>query len=327
MIQKWRPSLALVLGGALSGTLALSFAGLIAYRYLGPAIGFRDAAVLLACVIAAATSVLGWMLWRVLLRPMTDLQRFATQSRSAPVDHTMAPVHFGTTELQATAVSVMEMAETLHNRETTIRSFSDHVSHEMKTPVAAIRAATELLQEGSGLTQGDLHLVNQIAGASNQMQDQLQAMQLIVRAREVQYIGSSTLNDLRSKLEVEHSAIDFDIIGSSVLLPLEKKGLGIVLGHLVANAVVHDATRIELKSKALSDRAVLTVTDNGTGISSGNAGRLFEPFFTTRRDQGGTGMGLSIVKNILRAHGADIQHLPTTTGATFCIRFGKSEIR
>lgn len=325
MKRKWRPSLAFVLGGALSGTLALSFSGLVAYRYLGPAIGFRDAAVLLALIIAAATSGLGWMLWRLLLRPISDLQRFATHSRATPLDPTLIPVHFGTTELQATALSVMDMAKTLRNRETMIRSFSDHISHELKTPVAAIRAATELLQEGGALTQGDLHLVDQIAGASNQMEDQLQAMQRVVKAREVQYVGMSALDELQSRLETKNPMVTFKIIGGSTPLPLENQGLEIVLSHLVANAVLHDATHIELETTIRPDGAALTVTDNGKGISAGNANRLFEPFFTTRRDEGGTGMGLSIVQNLLRAHGADIKLLPTHTGASFCIHFGATE--
>ena len=59
MSRRWRPSLAFVLGGALTGTLALSFTGLIVLRYLGPAIGFRNAAILLAISITLATAVLG----------------------------------------------------------------------------------------------------------------------------------------------------------------------------------------------------------------------------------------------------------------------------
>ena len=70
MTQKWRPSLAFVLGGALCGTLALSFVGLVAFRYLGPMMGFREAAILLAIIIAGATSILGWLLVRLLLRPI-----------------------------------------------------------------------------------------------------------------------------------------------------------------------------------------------------------------------------------------------------------------
>ena len=67
MTRNWRPSLALVLGGGLAGTLALSFAGLVTLRYLGPVIGFRNAAILLALVITLATGALGWLLVR--LRP------------------------------------------------------------------------------------------------------------------------------------------------------------------------------------------------------------------------------------------------------------------
>ena len=68
---KWRPALWMVLGGALMATLALSFAGLVALRYLGPEIGFRNAAVGLALCIGAATSLLGWLLVRLLLRPIS----------------------------------------------------------------------------------------------------------------------------------------------------------------------------------------------------------------------------------------------------------------
>ena len=77
MTRKWRPSLWLVLGGALAGTLALSLAGIVTLRYLGPEIGFRHAAVLLAAIIGLLTAVLWLMLLRVLLRPVTALAAYA----------------------------------------------------------------------------------------------------------------------------------------------------------------------------------------------------------------------------------------------------------
>jgi signal transduction histidine kinase len=62
------------------------------------------------------------------------------------------------------------------------------------------------------------------------------------------------------------------------------------------------------------------VADNGEGISSGNRDRVFEPFFTTRRESGGTGMGLQIVRSMLQAHGGTIELLPSTSGAAFELR-------
>jgi len=61
----------------------------------------------------------------------------------------------------------------------------------------------------------------------------------------------------------------------------------------------------------------VTVADNGEGISPGNRDRVFEPFFTTRREVGGTGMGLQIVRSLLTAHGGTIQLVPSDGGAVF----------
>lgn len=321
MRGKWRPNLAIVLGGALCGTLGLSFAGLVVLRYLGPEIGFRNAAMLLAVIIALLTGSLGWLLVRLLLRPITELQRFATSARVTLNNPVSPPTHFGTRELQATALSVMDMAETLRNRETTIRSFSDHISHELKTPVAVIRAATELLQEGGTLDPQDLKLVDQIAGASDQMEQHLHAMRLVVKAREVRYIGMSRLRDLEGDLGGRFPQTDIRMSGGTVPVPLAREGLEIVLGHLIDNAAAHDATFVTIKATVTQDATRLVIRDDGGGISEGNAGRIFDPFFTTKRAQGGTGMGLSIVQSLLRAHGGDITTLPAQKGTVFEIAF------
>lgn len=64
---------------------------------------------------------------------------------------------------------------------------------------------------------------------------------------------------------------------------------------------------------------VLLVRDDGYGISVGNAARVFDPFFTTRRDVAGTGMGLAIVRNILQAQQGEISL--AAAGPAFVLRF------
>ncbi len=66
--------------------------------------------------------------------------------------------------------------------------------------------------------------------------------------------------------------------------------------------------------------AWISVSDNGSGISEANRRRIFEPFFTTRRDSGNTGLGLSIIRSLLRAHGGDIELLAPEQGTAFRIR-------
>lgn len=321
MRRKWRPSLAFVLGGALCGTLLLSFSGLVAFRFLGPELGYRNAALLLALVITAATAVLGWLLVRLLLRPISALERFATQAVGHPAEPLSPPSQFGTRELGTTAQSVIDMADTLRNRESSIRSFSDHVTHELKTPVATLRAATELLRDDATLSGENLRLVDQIGSAADQLEQQIDAMRQVARAREARHAGTTTLNGLRDGLRHDFPALDLRIDGGDVDIPIGPKGLLVVLRQLLSNAIEHGGKVVDLSAKHQDEKVVLLVRDDGQGISPGNAARVFDPFFTTKRDQGGTGMGLAIVRNTLRAHSADVSLHPASEGASFSICF------
>ncbi|WP_407922273.1 ATP-binding protein [Aureimonas psammosilenae] len=64
----------------------------------------------------------------------------------------------------------------------------------------------------------------------------------------------------------------------------------------------------------------VTASDDGAGISSANRARVFEPFFTTRRDSGGTGLGLGIVVALLKAHHGTIELVEADIGTTFRIQ-------
>lgn len=315
MTRKWRPSLAMVLGAALAGTLFLALIGLVLLRYLGPELGFRNAAGLIIAVIAVLTAVLGLMLVRLLLRPMRALARYAGAVRHGRSE-AKPPDQFGTRELRETAATVIEMADTLKTRETTIRSYSDHVTHELKSPVTAILAAAELLQDRD-LGDQEARLVVQIAGAADQMNAELDALRRVVRAREADYRGTSTLDDIMPALAAKNPAMRVATNGGETPLPLSAEGLGIVLDHLTGNAAAHRAQTMTLQAHAQT----IDVVDDGKGIAPGDLDRVFEPFFTTRRDTGGTGMGLAIVRNILAAHGGTIEAIATETGAHFRIRF------
>jgi signal transduction histidine kinase len=267
----------------------------------------------LAALIALATGVLGWLLVRLLLRPIRALEGYAAgveNGAEAP-----PPSHFGTRELHATGQRVIAMAEALRDREATVRSFTDHVTHELKTPVAAVRAAVELLQDGD-LSPGDRALVAEIDGARVQMEAQLAALRAAAQARETRYVGQCTLDGMAA-VRAEFPELDQVVAGGSVVLPLAAGGMAVVLRHLLANAMAHGARRVWLTAAP----GVLEVRDDGPGISPGNAPQVFDPFFTTRRDSGGTGMGLTIVRNLLRAHRAEIVLLSAAQGAHFRITF------
>ncbi len=308
--RKWRPPLLLVLGGTLGAVLALPLAGVLALRVLNPVFGFRQSALMIAAVILVATAILGYLLWRLLLRPVRALAAHAHGVRVGAA--VVPPAHYGTSELRDLGQAVLDMAATLQNREATIRTYTDHVTHEMKTPLTAIIGAAEMLQDGTD----DARLVGTITAAAQRMQAQLTALQRSAAARDPGYDGDTTLGAVVPGLR---DAFDMQIIvqGEGVPLPLAAEGLDIVLRQLLQNAGGHGAKVVTLTAA----RGVLRVHDDGTGISAGNAARIFDAFFTTRREAGGTGMGLTIARNVLTAHGATIDLVPGDEGAAFEIRF------
>lgn len=314
--RKWRPSLAHVLGGALLGTLGLSFIGLVALRLIGPMIGYRLGVVLVGGAILVLTLGLGWLLHRLLLRPITALADRAGRLAHDPKAKAEPLDHYGTRELRDLGQGVLDMAGRLQAREATIRSFTDHVTHEMKTPLAAIRAAVELMEDGG--TNGDnVALVASIREAGAQMERQLQALRQAAAAREPGQRGKSCLKDVLPELQAAHPALSMHVTGGERPLPLAAQGLTILLQHLLSNAAEAGADVVTLQAEP----GRLTVSDNGRGISAGNRAHVFEPFFTTRRDRGGSGMGLTITANLLAAHGAEIRLLAPETGAGFEILF------
>lgn len=307
--RKWRPPLALVLGCTLVAILCLPLAGIVVAKLSNPNAGITatvSASILPVAFIAAAV---GWVLYRILLRPITSLAARADDIRTGSAEALDPLDHYGTSEMVALGQAMRQMGQVLQNREAVLRTYADHVTHELKSPLSVIQGAAELLQD-DGLPDADrLKMLENITDASERMQDLLDAQRALARATEPLAPGKCTLSDV--------VPIGSDIvIESDGMVRLPAEVLEIVLTHLVGNARSHGATQIKLRA----EREFLTVADNGGGISEGNRDRVFDPFFTTRRNNGGTGMGLAIVQRMLDAQGASIR-LMDAPETTFEIRY------
>lgn len=92
-----------------------------------------------------------------------------------------------------------------------------------------------------------------------------------------------------------------------VPIALPPEAMGIILDNLAPNALEHGATKLELQVSADGSTVTILVADNGTGIPEANRDLIFQPFFSTRRQTGGTGLGLDIVRTMLASHGGTIR--------------------
>jgi len=95
----------------------------------------------------------------------------------------------------------------------------------------------------------------------------------------------------------------------------------IVLSHLTDNAIRHNAKHVRLEAVGEDTTVRMTVSNDGDPISEPNREKIFDAFFTTRRDTGGTGMGLAIVQAVMTSHGGSIRLLPSDKGVAFELQF------
>ena len=313
--QKWRPPLALVLGGTLGAVLCLPMAGYLALRFGMLDMAPNEAAFVVIGAILATTLLFGYLLWRLLYRPVITLARRAEALADGAPDALDPLPQYGTAELQELGQSVLDMGATLYNREASIRAYSEHVTHELKSPLTSIAGAAELLQ-GDIDAEDRIRLVQTIRTASGRMEILLNDLRRLAAARVQLGRGRTELSDVMPELQVAYPVLTFAISGQGVV-PLDRQGVVAVLSQLCQNAAAHGANHVELTM----DHGQLIVQDNGSGIVDGDRSRIFDPFFTTRRETGGTGLGLSIVKAMLEASGAQIESEDSYKGARFRLRF------
>ena len=278
--------------------------------------------------IVALTALIGFVLHRTFTRPMRDLMRRTAAIGRGERDALAPLAHHGTAEFAQLSQSFLDMAVNLRNRSDFIASFAAHVSHELKSPLTSIQGAAELLRDdidaadgNSGMSSDERRrFLDNIIGDANRLTLIVNRLHDLARAENSPVAGTTALgpviDDLRGsvrKLEVYASG---DL---SVVTRMSAENLQIILMHLAENAARHGGRRLDIEVVRDGAEVRLFVSDDGTGISANNRDRIFDSFFTTRRESGGTGMGLAIVRAMLIAHGGTIELETTQTGAKFLL--------
>ncbi|WP_371228345.1 sensor histidine kinase [Roseovarius sp. 2305UL8-3] len=310
--QKWRPPLALVIGGTLASILAVPMIGIGYFKLAGFILGWGETTLMMFVLALVSTIILGFLLWRLVLKPVYTLTAHADAIKEGRTDIPLPP-QFGTPEITALGQAVLEMGTTLRDRETGLRAYTNHVTHELKSPLTSLIGAAELLEEADDKDRDQL--IGTIRTSARNMETQLDALRRLAVAREPVGKGPVQLSLVVAAMR-NNSPLPITLTGDAVL-PIDETAMAAVLGHLAGNAAAHGADSLNLTGFEHG----LAIEDNGTGIAPGNRDRVFDPFFTTRRGSGGTGMGLAIVRTMLQAVGGEIELEPSDTGTRFRITF------
>ncbi|SFZ81436.1 Signal transduction histidine kinase [Devosia enhydra] len=317
---KWRPSIALVAYGVLLAVLGLPSGLIVLVRLLGGRdLSTLEIGVLIASLVA--TLLTAYVLTRAVTRPIEALVTRTHQIAEGGRNAIRPPDAYGTAELATLSQAFLDLASRLMHRTDYMRTFAAHVSHALKSPLTAIRGSSELLRdEGDSMTPAERQkFLDAIITETDRLTRLVARLRELAQAEMPISTGTTTLETVLPELRAQSGGLGLIVLGGDIIIPLPTETLGIVLAHLADNAAQHGATRLTLAANRRGESLALTISDNGQGISEGNRDRIFQPFFTTRHDSGGTGMGLDIVRALLRVHNADIALQSSTKGAEFLI--------
>ena len=241
---------------------------------------------------------------------------------------------------QIGALVVLNDVTRLRKLENIRRDFVSNVSHEIKTPITAIKGFVETLRDGAVKNPDDatrfLGIIEKHVDRLTAIIEDLLNLSKIEQESEkkgLSLVESRMCDILQNALQVCHVAvankkIEIDTACTDTIeASVDPTLLEQAIVNLLDNAVKYsdDGGTIRLRVTRDKDFIVIAVEDHGVGISKKHLPRLFERFYRVdkarSRQLGGTGLGLAIVKHIVQAHGGNITVDSTPgKGSTFSIR-------
>lgn len=201
------------------------------------------------------------------------------------------------------------------------REFTANVSHELKTPLHTISGCAELMTNGIAKQEDIPKFASQIYSEAQRMirlvEDIIKLSHLDEGAEDMKRenvdiysVASETVDNLIPV--AEKSDVDITLEGTSAVINGIPQLISAIIFNLCDNAIKYNKKggKVLVSVKSEDNKAVLTVSDNGIGISEEDSERIFERFYRVDKSHskeiGGTGLGLSIVKHAARLHNATI---------------------
>lgn len=220
------------------------------------------------------------------------------------------------------------------------QQFLRHISHELKTPLTAIREATELLNDGIGgtLSVQQAEITHILKDNTIRLQRMIENLLNYTKLESIQLkldLQPVNLPDLITKvigaheLSIRNKQLLIDTVFNLKQITADYEKLTIIIDNLISNAVRYspDSGHIKIYASEDSDRVIIEVIDHGPGLDKADQEKLFDPFYRGTNIHksliSGSGLGLAITKDLVKVHGGNIELAPSSQGAHFIVTLPK----
>ncbi len=296
---------------------------------------YRDASLIsvgvaLLISIVAATAVT-WFFTRRLRRPLAQVTDAAQKLRRGHYATRVPDVGSGT-ELDTLAEAFNAMAARLEGVEDTRRRLLSDLAHELRTPIATLSAFHEGLHDGVATLGPESRAVlaeqtDRLARLADDIDEVSTAeegrLQLTLRSEPLPDLLRAAQEEMSDRYATKGVSLTLDvadtIAASGLEVRVDRGRFGQVLANLLTNALRHTPPggTVRLSARHSHDETTVVVTDDGEGMTSEQLTHAFERFYrgdsARTRDHNGSGIGLTISRALVDAHGG---HLTATSEGT-----------
>jgi two-component system sensor histidine kinase BaeS len=294
--------------------------GVMSQLYADFRAGFNEALLYAALAAAVVAVAISFYLSRSVIAPISAMSLATQRIANGRYDERVQVR--GADELAQLAVRFNQMAEKLNEVESMRRQLIGDVSHELRTPLTAIKGSMEGLMDGVlPATQETYQQIHTETDRLNRLVDDLQelsrvesqAYQLDLRPVEVSALVRTVTKRLASQAESKRVALDLDLAPDLPRVLADEDRAVQVLTNLTGNALQYTSEngRISIAAQRVNNEIHISVRDTGIGISSEHLPHIFDRFYRadksrSRRAGGGSGIGLTIARALVEAHGGRI---------------------
>ena len=282
--------------------------------------GFRDNLLRLSVGIALIVLIVSLALSGALTRRISELLEAIRSVREGAYSH-RAEVKGGD-EIAQIAVEFNSMTDRLQRTEAARKRFVSDASHELKTPLAAIRLLTDSILQNRGMEEETVHeFISDIGQEAERLsritEDLLRLTRLdsdILAAAEqvdLEQMVRRVIRTMEILAEEKQIELSYQAEAGCVVLAAPDE-IHQVIYNLVDNAIKYSRSGcfVQVELRRENGCAVLSVSDNGIGIPEGDLDHIFERFYRVdkarSRSAGGTGLGLSIVRDFVEKRGGTV---------------------
>ena len=243
-------------------------------------------------------------------------------------------------EIQGAVMLVLDVTER-YAAEESRREFTANVSHELKTPLASISGAAEIIRDGIAQQQDIPHFAGMICKEASRMITLVNDILELSQLDEQKSLGPKEKVELMPMLEeliadfalsAQKKNQKVELIGENAEIQGYPTLIREMAFNLIDNAMKYtpEGGKISVSVEHTADGVCLQVADNGIGIPAQHQAHVFERFYrvdkSRSRATGGTGLGLAIVKHVAQVHNAEVSLISSEgQGTTIRLSFASNE--